>query len=76
MVERAICAGGRFFCRSFCVTRANEIPARKRNRGAGNVPPNCEYMKKVVRRLAGLSQESKQWVWNISTQASPRIQSM
>ena len=58
IVARAICAGGRFFFHSFSVTSANEIPARNKNRGAGKVPPSCEYMKNLLCRAPGLSQES------------------
>jgi len=45
-------------CQSLSVTSANEIPAKKRNSGAGRVPPSCDHMKKVVFREPALSHES------------------
>jgi hypothetical protein len=35
------------FCLNLSTTRATEIPAKKRNKGAGKVPPNCDHIKKV-----------------------------
>src|SRR5580704_14872665 len=58
IVDRAISAGGRFFFHSFSVTSAKEMPARNKNNGAGKVPPSCEYMKNLLWRAWGLSQES------------------
>ncbi len=58
IVVRAISADGTSFRHSFSVTSANEIPARNRNSGAGNVPPSCEYIKKRLCLACGLSQES------------------
>ena len=58
IVVSAIAFGVAPFCRNLSVTRANEIPARNRNNGAGKVPPSCDHMKKVDLRASGLSQES------------------
>ncbi len=46
------------FCRSLSITRAKEIPARKRNSGAGKVPPSCDHMKNLVLRASPPSHES------------------
>ena len=44
-VLRAIWAAASPFWSSLSVTNAKEIPARKRNNGAGSVPPICDHMK-------------------------------
>ncbi len=47
------------FSRKRSVTSAKEIPARKTNSGAGNVPPSWDQMISEEDFLAsGLSQES------------------
>src|SRR5260370_41824399 len=51
---------------------AKKTPARKRNSGAGNVPPSCDHMKNVDWRAAPPSQAAQPSVWNKSTQGSPR----
>ena len=58
IVLRAIGPGATPLRISLSVTSANEIPARKRNKGAGSVPPSCEYIKKVDLRASGESQAS------------------
>ena len=58
IVILAICAGVAPRWRDLSVTRANEMPARNKNSGAGSDPPNCDHMKKVVLRAGGASQES------------------
>src|SRR5579872_1426413 len=58
IVVHAIFPGGVSFWRILSVTSAKEIPARKRNSGAGKVPPNCDHIKKVLLRALPLSQES------------------
>ena len=58
MVAMAIVFADNPFCRSLPITSAHEIPARKRNNGAGKVPPSCDHMKNVDLRASGLSHES------------------
>ena len=55
---KTIWLGGQIFSRSLPVTKAKEIPARKRKRGAGKVPPSCEYIKKRLCRAEPPSHES------------------
>jgi hypothetical protein len=40
------------------VVNASATPARNKNSGAGSVPPNCEYRRKLLWREAGDNQES------------------
>src|SRR5581483_1702209 len=47
MVVLAISAGVVPFRSNLSITKAIEIPAKKRNKGAGKVPTICDHIKKV-----------------------------
>jgi len=56
MVARAILRGQQILLPELFSHKANEIPARNKNREQGS-SPSCEYMKNLLWRALGLSQD-------------------